>query len=417
MFRNLYKPDYANINAMGKKGLSQIDWVISLAFFSIFVMLFFIFLNSRINMPVKSNSLLGDAETAFINDVSWTVEKTPVFSSGKGHAVLDFSLNNSLKYYFGGKCFSIDEGRFFYVSDELQFHNLFGSIKQAEPCVESLDLSQDSSTATTKNAGFQFDNGFLDRASYKSNINILDVAYQGELPQYNHTGNKVIAKYDAFSTSIHHKSYVISNGTGVFIFVDPSPGYAKTNFSLEFDATLKKYQSWYSYNGVVNSGTDSTGCKSLNNVTFLDFYDSDGVAFIFDNAKTDICFNDNNITMNVKISAFGETKYKIFFHEGDYKNAINATQSWLGMTSEIKGISEERLKNIINTSYSDIKARYNYPLTKDLAYEIYKNNSLIFRYDKSKKNTSSDVFVHGKQAGILDNKGNMESVEVFTKVW
>jgi hypothetical protein len=399
---------------MGKKrGLSQIDWVISLAFFVIFLTFFFVFLSSRINMPAKSDSLIMDLESAFLDDIQWIVEKTPVFSDARGPIVVDFPLNRSLNYYFEGKCFSIDDDRFFYVASA-NVHYLLGSNESYQDCTESLNLSHSHDYASTSDAFFGFDDCLLEQTSYKGNVRISDLSYPGSVSNCTHSGNEVIAKYDAFSTSLHHKSYVIANGSELIVFIEPD--FVGPLFDFSFDAVIDSYDNWYVYNGSPHSGDDSPGCRSFTNVTFLDFYDSDGLAFVFDNADIEFCF-DGNISLDVELNNFKETMYRIIFHDNDYTNVSDLSESFFGMTKEIRGISESKLESLSNVSYVDLKQRYDYPLEKDFGFEIYQNDFLIFEYDKSVKAPSGDVFVHGKKSNILDKFGNQTGVEVFTKVW
>jgi hypothetical protein len=207
---------------MQKRGISQIDWVISLAFFSIFLMLFFMFINSRVSMPLKSDTLVNDAETAFLNDVSWQVQKTPIFTDfyQTGPVIAQFYPDNMTNYYLGGKCFAMDDNRLFYVASGDSVNYLIASNETYPKCNETLALTSDENEATTKQAGFEFENGLLEKAYYKGKLRISDLQFFGRFSNYSYESTDVFAKYTASAADMEQKTYVIANSTGVMVFIE-----------------------------------------------------------------------------------------------------------------------------------------------------------------------------------------------------
>lgn len=62
-----------------KKGLNQIDWVISLAIFLLYIAWFFIFLKPQIQKSSDFAPLGRDVKENFKNDIYYSADKYPLF--------------------------------------------------------------------------------------------------------------------------------------------------------------------------------------------------------------------------------------------------------------------------------------------------------------------------------------------------
>jgi hypothetical protein len=64
---------------MNKRGLSYVDWVISLGTFLIAVLLIFVLIRPQIGQKDQGPTLLNLIEQQFYDETEWTVRETPIF--------------------------------------------------------------------------------------------------------------------------------------------------------------------------------------------------------------------------------------------------------------------------------------------------------------------------------------------------
>src|SRR3989344_5818346 len=85
---------------MQKRGVSQIDWIMSLAIFLLYVIWFFIFISPGLTLGSNKDSFMLLLEDKFIEEFSWQLGKFPLFveynsTSGMKPIIINYTLNKT----------------------------------------------------------------------------------------------------------------------------------------------------------------------------------------------------------------------------------------------------------------------------------------------------------------------------------
>ncbi|MEM4397836.1 MAG: hypothetical protein QW757_04400, partial [Candidatus Woesearchaeota archaeon] len=84
-----------------KRAVSQIDWVMSLALFLLYIAWFFVFILPNLNYQKNFNPNIAVLENFFFDEFSYTIKKIPIFiftnSTKENKPVIIFLENNFLK--------------------------------------------------------------------------------------------------------------------------------------------------------------------------------------------------------------------------------------------------------------------------------------------------------------------------------
>jgi len=97
---------------MKKRGTSQIDWILSLSIFLIYIAWFFAIINPQINSNSNKNSIYVVLMDKFEQEFEHVIEKTPLFLESNITApytpiILNYTENKSHMRFLDGRDFII----------------------------------------------------------------------------------------------------------------------------------------------------------------------------------------------------------------------------------------------------------------------------------------------------------------------
>ncbi|MCP3686593.1 MAG: hypothetical protein GY861_28475 [bacterium] len=425
---------------MKKKGFSQIDWIMSLAIFLMYLAWFFSFIKPLADTEQPTDALLARVRDGLQVEGEWGIEKTPLFirsniSSTKEPIVLSFPYNwRPEKMAFSdNKSFFFDEDRLLFLTDVKQGMNLLWLVHSSEnydQSIEITDLYATDSYATINDKDFKVDfaDGILDEVTYKGaarmyefNLSLNNVAItEDDVNNIDTNVSGFVAKYKIETDVFNHTAYVMSGNTRIINYI--TLNQPREVHNLSFSASLHNYTHYY-IDGL-NKGklnyNESNCLSKWNNYAML--YDSKGGVTIIteDNSNVSMCFREDRMNLQVSFGLKNETRYDIIMHEGDYNDTLKYVEYYaprFGIAENITSLSIDRLNSINATNYGTLKQRWGFPNKRDFAFYISINNTDIYTYVPKEPGSMDDVFVKEWDDYILGKYGNKHKCTVRVKGW
>lgn len=422
-----------------KKGLTQIDWIISLGIFLIFLAWFFVFAAPNLSFNKKTDSLAYLVETN-LDSYHWNVNKIPLFislnrSSGFNYYepfIGKFPLQENFSYSFdGGRDYETIFGKVVFLANLTQQRNVVTVLKSKEKYdVTSgfYDLVADYSKVEIKKNNFiaNLKKGYVDTLDFhgKNRIRLNDMMINGILMKntLNYSSNRIYAYYHFSTNSFNFSQVFFANNPVVYNFFDTFD-YFKNLFSVEISYALDNYPRFYINNsrfGVI----DYVNMKCYNQTTkFITLYDDyDGLFYAFSRpVYVSVCARNETLNVRLKFNLSTEINYKYGFYLGSYENAFVYTDNPaydVGIAEVLTGFDVSALGDFNYTS-NEIKALWNFPEDSDFRIVIYDplNKKYIFDYKTREVDATADVFSKEYNDYVLDKFGNRTKVIVTIMTW
>ena len=164
---------------MKKRGVTQVDWAISLALFLLYVAWFFIFINPMFLEDNTQEALLSIVEDNFKDGYRWEVRKIPLIiytntTNSYLPIVEEFNYNWTLSNtkLANNKEFLLDNGKIIFLADvnaQTKYLWLMNSNENYTMKTNTIDLNANETTATTgNNLKVEFVNGLYNTIYYKN---------------------------------------------------------------------------------------------------------------------------------------------------------------------------------------------------------------------------------------------------------
>ena len=213
-----------------KRALSQVDWVISLSIFLIYLALFFIFVKPLVVPSRNIDSLMDNLENKFLDDTQTTVERVRIFVTQNVNNQYDFIIANFTyptwnvsNMAVSTDYFAVDEGKVFFLLNTSQtkkaalFHPLVKRKTNPQPT-----LIADSSHVEFGQFRATFDQELLDSIVYRQATRISNARYVVDSsaihPGGTFTRTDVYAKYKV-RDHINQTIYVPASNSQVHVFL------------------------------------------------------------------------------------------------------------------------------------------------------------------------------------------------------
>ncbi|RMF54375.1 hypothetical protein D6745_05425 [Candidatus Woesearchaeota archaeon] len=319
-----------------KRGASQIDWVISMAIFLIYLAWFFIFISPLTTQPERFSSLISIIDENFKESVLWDVEKLPIIVSSPkdfelAPVIIDFGFNwtPSNSRFSDGTPFVVEDGKMFFLKDLSNGSNVFWlshSDYEYEPPDFFFDLEANETEANTPTFRIMTDFYILKRLVFKAVERIHSAKYyingveiEGMLQNTSFYTNGIFARYDAYTDPLTHTSRVFADNTIVYSEIKMQDAALPVNFSMGFE--LFSYANYYSDNSFFGSFDFSRNQCYNYSSNSIDFYNAfGGLGFGFDR-KVNFSFcttNETRLFLNMSFPVYDNATYVIIAHNGSY---------------------------------------------------------------------------------------------------
>ncbi len=415
---------------MKKRGVSQVDWAISLGIFLIYLVWFFIFVRPQFVVEESPAQLLENAKENLLKQIEWEVEKRPLFvfsniTREKGGLIVDFPYSISSFAFSDNRYFTVDKRKLFFLSNLTKGMNLFWTVNSSKnyslPSATE-ELTATKSYTTTKNFRADFDSGLLNKIYFNDESRLNDFELYINDVAIDRTNNSfvnssILGGYNIYTDGVEHKCYILAENSKIYCFADIKKG----PYDMTLKADLDGFSDYYSSNLYFGSISNSTGCESFTG-RYIDFYNSnDGLSFIFDrDADIEFCYN-GGLSFNATLSLDGNASYMILAHNGSYSKTLDYklpyyVYNW-GIKGGVKGVDKDKLNELNNKDYVDLKKELQLPIDKELAIIVSNSTEKIFEYKKAEPGLEDNVFVQSFDSWCLDKYSNKEKCKVSIRIW
>ncbi|MFH2020112.1 MAG: hypothetical protein ABIJ34_01780 [archaeon] len=414
---------------MGKRGASEIDWIMSLSIFLLYVGWFFAFILPNISIATNQKSIITFLEDDFSGAFKWHLYKFPVFifSNITGEhipIIIDYSSNRTDLKFANDIPLAIWNGKLIFMlnisSDtETQWLLNGGSFEQSY-MGEGLDIEPE--TASTYNMSVSFENSLPVGATYKSKERIKRISYIINtitfIPVNASYANLGFAgAYTARSGNINYTSIVFDRNTAIFNYLtfQENPEY-----SLSINMNLDDYDSYYTDNLYFGDFDYDNSTKNvIYSADHVTLYGKDSLSLYFqDNVLFNFTYYNQTLKLNADIAVSDNYEYSMIFHEGDYKNASRYNYyTEFGAVSTVEGLDFD---NII-TDYDSLKSLWE--LDNNFAILVYDNSSAYTylyepKYQIGKFNPGGKpVYADTVDYYALGADGTLSPVSVNYRIW
>ncbi len=413
---------------MKKRGTSQIDWIMSLALFLLYIGWFFAFVAPSIKFNSNKDSFMTSLKNNFENEFSWELQKYPLFieyneSTSSKPIIIEFN-NTEIKFMDGTDYITWNNKLIFLanISQSIKTYWILQGVSHNNS-YNYYGLNAKDNWASTENFSVFFNQGLPYNVVYQEQTKIHDIDYEiNEVSlnpsNYSYTNFGFAAVYVSTTDNINHTSFVFANNYEIdnFLTLKNTGNYI---FTLRLE--LDDYSSYYSNNLYYGDLSYTNETQHVNYThDSVTFYNAEkGFSMFFDD---DVSFNftyyNTSLIVIIKVPFTGEYEYNYFFHEGNY-NVISRTDysTKFGAIETLEGIN----LNKITTNYDYLKNKWDFP--KNFNILVYENSSAysylqnpkyeIGTFNPNKRN----VYAQTEDVVSLDNDGTYNPMHINYRIW
>lgn len=421
---------------MGKKGAIEVDWIVSLAIFLIYLTMFFLYLRPFTEEQTEASEvLLAGLESSLKENATWHVQRAPLFIHSNITSlepiIAPFLLSWENISMADNASFYRQENKLIFKSNISTGPNVKWVVSSEEQYPQQYvltDLDATASDVTIDSQRFkaEFDGLLKSVVHFEkqrvSGFNIsLDsgfISQESAVKEFNFSD--LAAKYKLSAETVNHTTFVVGDFPRLFNYVEPRQTFEQHNFTLF--VTLHNYTSYYidnSLSGMLNFTKQTCQEKSSD---YIDFYDSlGGVSFITDEISAiSFCAGNDSVSLSVSMPLNKEMNYNIIFHTGDYTKTqkyINPYSIRMGLLENLTGMSIPLIEELNASDYANLKEAWGYPSGRDFSFQLLnESGEPLVNYTPATPGTVN-VFTREFEEVVLDKYGNKVKYKLRIKGW
>lgn len=407
-----------------KKGVSQVDWIVSLALFLLYITWFFVFVSPQITYNSNQDSSITFLKNDFYDEFKWSLTKTPVFLSSNYSGLLPVIMQNTLDS--DDLKFS-DNTPYIVWKDYLMFLSNISSGKKTYWVLNGYPYTQDYSyqgidakqnRLSVENMSINFNDYLVRKVKYKNNNRIKDIDFWINNDVVNVVNESLqdygfAAFYNADLGNINHTTYVFSDNTEIYQKITTN---SNNVYRLKIELDLDDYDSYYSDNLNYGSLSYSNSYNSISyNHTRITLYGSDSLTMFFD---TDVSFNltyfNTSLTAVIEFDVGDDYDYKFVFHDEGNDMQKQKVSSVFGVSKQIEGL----YLNNITTNYTYLKNKWGFDNFYILVYENSSENINTASYEIGIFNPEKrNVYAETENLESLNQDGTYTPISVNYRIW
>jgi hypothetical protein len=407
-----------------KRGVSQIDWIISLAIFLLWMSWFFIFVKPQFDFNTNKNSVMIPLKSRFIDEFTLELHRYPIFidSNTTGRLVPIITRFNSNDTDLRlGYDYIFWRGNLIFLANLTDNTTTFWAI-------EGTDYSQNYSYSgleiderdfSTTNFSVRFNDGLAETVKYKGKgmFEEAEYAVNGiDIEPTNHTIEDYgfMGIYTSSYGNFNITSMVFSSNSAIYSFLNYNEDY-----DLAINMDLEEFEHYYSDNLLFGDFNFTEERQQLNfTAAQITLYGKNAFSMYFDGNVTFNCtyFNES-IELIITIPVRDEYEYDFIMHDGDYEDAGRRNY-------DVRYGAYERLSGIyldnITTNYSYYKEKWG--IDGSFNINVYENSS-AYRYlytpviEIGEAPGKIGVYAETEDLYALDLEGEYSPMTVNFKVW
>lgn len=419
-----------------RKGMAiDIDWIISLGLFLIYIGVFFIAIRQLPAQQSVTDALLENLADGIDESTTWEVRRLPliIFSniSGTEPVIVGFPYSWRNFSFTDNMSFDSSDGKLAFVrtlSREKNVLELVTSSENYTAQATSFDLTAGAAGFSVNSQRFttEFQNSMLVRVNHFDkerlsdfNISVEGVVLKPETAATEANVTALSAKYKATFPQLSHTSFAVAGFSRILNYVSTSSGEPH---NAVISATLRNYTFFHINNAVSGAINFSQQTCTASIGRYVDFYDdTSGVTFIAPEG-TNISFCSGNLTVRFSLdfAMRNETRYDILFHAGDFNSTLKYVSPFktaFGIAENTTGISKALYRKVNLTDYETLRESWSYPKSKEFAFALYdENGGLVFNY-QPKAPGITNIFARERDVFVLDKYGLKAKHKLRVKGW
>jgi len=429
---------------MHKRGVTQIDWAISLSIFLLYIAWFFIYINPSFIKDDTGEVLSYMVESKFRVDYEWNISKVPllIYSNATREnepiiAEFNYAWDKNKTLLGDDINFIFDNGKIIFLGNIINETNIFwlmNSVEDYNKTEEITDLNSYSTYATnSRNLSVYFENAFFSSVYYKDRVRINNTKIYVNDENMDTSGSysesNFAAIYRINSDVFNHTTYVFAGNPGIYNYFNFN---TQASYSLRISTNIYNYENYYATNEFYGNKTSLPDCTSEEPYSFeneyLNFYNTgtepDAMTLIFNKtASIKLCYDGIKIKANISFTIANETWYKIEFNEGDYRNITLSRYNYdFGIVQREKGLYLPRIEEM---DYYELKNSWNYPDERDFRITVWNisratlanRTEYMIKDVGPNKSIIKDVTVAEWDDFILTKEGDKYPVLINIRTW
>jgi hypothetical protein len=412
-----------------KKGLSHVDWAMSLGIFLLYLAWFFIFVKPLLAPEGSMDALLDILEDGVTDHISQEVSRVQVFvpggfSSHYAPMIIPFDeLWSSSDMSHTADHFVVDDAKMFFMANlsnttTFHFYHPHEALTSAAPAA----IIADEDIARSGDFSAYFDDHILDRVLFLGDERLRDFTVEVDDTIIGDVGSfqnwTFLAKYQSAGDYINISSYVFAENTGIYSYIAPSD---YRNHSVVIGFTAYNYTDFY-FDPISNGELEYSAREDCRYYTsgFLDLYDSTaGLLVMFSrNISIRLCTNETNPAVQLEFDSYSgsEDRLIIMFHEGGVDDVIDyPIEPVVGVTETLDTFSADRLSLLKNRDYGYLKQLFGYPDRRD--FNIAFTSDVVSVSAGAAPPDLEDVYARDVEGYVLDKDYQMKRVSLTLNVW
>lgn len=412
-----------------KKGLSHVDWAMSLAIFLLYLAWFFIFVKPLFypthSMDVLLDILDDGVEGALFQDVE-RVRIMVADDTGSDHepVIIPFDYDWSTnEIAHSADHFVIDEGKLFFIAN-LSNTSMFSMLypHKALKLTPLFPIIANEERVWMGDFIAHFDEHLLERVEFRNDPRLLwfsvevdgnELDTDGEF-----TNSTLFAKYKREDDLVNLSSYVMSENSNIYSYLTPAD-FRNHSVVIEFGA----YNYTYFYLSPADRGeirySIGVPCKYYTS-DFLDLYDAgSGMLVTFDRDITfRLCANETNPSVRVEFDTYvgREENFNIYFHDGGADSVLDyPVEPVVGVTETLRTVSSKQVSLMKNRDYDYLKQVFGYPEDRD--FNITVSSSVVSASYGIPQPDIADVYARKMEGVMLDERFEPVRALIMMNVW
>ncbi len=406
-----------------KKGMSQIDWAISMALFLLLIAWFFAFLQPMMQTDISKKSMMTSLSSSFASEFTEETLSVPIVIFSEKRDFLPIIID----FTYGWDQFSLSTGEpYLKTADKLFFLvNMTGD-------TDAVWLVRDANT--TRNSAYGLASGtdwatttklfrmnqipsldsrlFLNSTLRLTRNRIYADRIQVEPTETSYESSAIAAVYQGNIEGLNHTIAVYAMNSIADIIAMPKPG---SSYLYEMKFSALGYHSYFSDNIHFGRLNATSARQNLSfTADYLNLYDDREYAAVFLDRASTIYLEYYNTTIDVNISfQLGNTSIsRLELGWGNFTNASRGPYSSMaGAARKERGLD---LAEIRGSDYSSLKERWNYP--DDFSVTIYRMNETEPIISIGPEADSGQVYAIDEYRYAIDD-GMLIPVVVNMRVW
>ncbi|MGB9748481.1 MAG: hypothetical protein ACP5OZ_03200 [Candidatus Woesearchaeota archaeon] len=420
-----------------KRGDTQIDTIISIALFVLYLIVVFFFitpsLKSNVNPNQETKTIEKNLEQLYaeVNKLMLYVRSN---ISSDEPLILNFPLNWSSDNIMvtdnkdAPVDFYIDEGKillYYNLSSKNVFYIIHSKYNFSNQTRSSEITVGNENYTTTQNLRVEFSDFFVKNVSFNGSVLVNDFNILINNASFHSSNSSFLNKgfvnlYKVYSSGIKESIYIFKDKERIYSFFENENFRNQSNSNISYNIlmtfSIANFTNFYSDNlnsGIINYSYEN--CYNFNS-DYVDFYDEDkGLSFILSNfSEISFCSEDDSIILNISSTLDDLFSCTIVAHNSSYSTLQFKGFYYYayGFAKELSGIYYDYLENssLVNNILSK-----NLSPSKKFRVSMRIGNSVFYYGNETIENLN--IYARTVSKPILHRNGSYENEIITIATW